>query len=76
MDYTAQLNAHESAPVRNFVDQTIRIMPNMSLKTPAPMSAKFNNLYDETPENYASTELQTRNGSPFGSISQTYNFKT
>jgi hypothetical protein len=50
MDYTAQLNAHEAAPVRDFVSKTVTLKPNASIRTPAPISAKFNNLYSESPE--------------------------
>lgn len=74
MDYTAMLNAHDSAPVRGFVDRTIQ--PNASIRTPAPISTKFNNLYADMQENSgALTENQTRNGSPFVKTSQTYNLK-
>ena len=69
MDYTAQLNAHEAAPVREFVDRTITLQPNASLRTPAPTSTKFNNLYEDLPESATYTQNQTRNGSPFGGTS-------
>jgi hypothetical protein len=49
MDYTAMLNAHDSAPVRGFVNRTIQ--PNASIRTPAPISTKFNNLYADMQEN-------------------------
>lgn len=74
MDYTAMLNTHDSAPVRGFVDRTIQ--PNASIRTPAPISTKFNNLYADMQENSgALTENQTRNSSPFVKTSQTYNLK-
>jgi hypothetical protein len=74
MDYTAMLNAHDSAPVRSFVNRTIQ--PNASIRTPAPISTKFNNLYADMQENSGPvTENQTRNGSPFVKTSQTYNLK-
>lgn len=74
MDYTAMLNTHDSAPVRGFVDRTIQ--PNASIRTPAPISIKFNNLYADMQENSgALTENQTRNSSPFVKTSQTYNLK-
>jgi hypothetical protein len=76
MDYTAQLNAHEAAPVREFVDRTIHLLPNASIRTPAPVSTKFNNLYQDIPDSATRTLDQTRNGSPFSGGSNTYNFKT
>ena len=74
MDYTAILNAHDSAPVRGFVDRTIQ--SNASMRTPAPISTKFNNLYVDMPENSEAVyENQTRNSSPFAKTSQTFSFK-
>lgn len=75
MDYTAMLNAHDSAPVRDFVDRTIQ--PNASIRTPGPISTKFNNLYADMQENSgAENENPTRNGSPFVKTYQTYNLKS
>lgn len=76
MDYTAQLNAHEAAPVREFVERTITLQPNSSIRTPAPITTKFNNLYEDLPESATYTQNHTRNGSPFAGSSQAFNFKT
>lgn len=77
MDYTAMLNAHESAPVRGFVDHTISLKPNAqnSLRTPAPVSTKFNNLYQDTPDTTAQSENHTGTHSPFKDGTSSYNFK-
>ena len=55
MDYTAQLNAHESGPAREFADRTIMLQPNASIRTPAPISTKFNSLYENIPDSATMT---------------------
>lgn len=59
IDYTATLNAHETANIRDFVEKTYASTQNINSRTPMPFSAKVNNYSLESPQ----PGLQTRNGS-------------